>query len=394
MKPIRVALVGLSSTAKTSWAAEAHLPYLLSSRGRSHYEIVAVLNSSLRAAEAAKESFSLPSNVKAYGDPSALAKDPDIDLVVCNTRVDVHFPTVAPAVEAGKAVYVEWPLAENFEQAALLTGERQLNDSIIGLQGRVSPIALKLKEVLASGRIGRVLSSDIRAFGNLLPRDALPETLAYFADRKIGGNPITIAYAHMIDYVHEVLGEFASFDARMQIQRPTLAIVGKDGSSTQTVQSNVPDFLAIHGRLAPGKVELSDNATLVATFRSGPAFKNKSAFVWSINGEKGEILITSPSGSGPYLHSDSYSNRPRIELHDHATDEVSDIKWRWADWQGDLPVRARIVAEVYERYARWRESGVPATNVPEGQEWPRLYDAIHRMKELKTVFKQFDAQAH
>ena len=40
MSPIRVALTSLSSTAKTSWAAEAHLPYLLSSQGKAHYEIV------------------------------------------------------------------------------------------------------------------------------------------------------------------------------------------------------------------------------------------------------------------------------------------------------------------------------------------------------------------
>lgn len=389
MTPIKVAIIGLSAAAKTSWAADAHLPYLLSLRGRSHYEVVALLNSSVQAAEAAKETFDLPSTVKAYGDPNALAEDPDIDLVVCNTRVDVHFSTIEPSVRAGKAVFVEWPLVENLEKAITLTGNRQLNNSIIGLQGRVSPIVLKIKQILATGQIGRVLSSDIRAFGSLLPRDSLPEGLAYFADRAVGGNPITIAYAHMIDYVHEVLGEWASFEAKMHIQRPSLTILGRDGSPARTVQSDVPDFLAIHGRLAPGRADLAENATLAATFRSGPPFKGAPAFVWTINGEKGELMITSPSG--PYLMAHSYSVNPTIQLHDHATDRVLDLDWTWTDWQKELPLLARSVAEVYERYARWREDGT-TTEVPHEQDWPRLYDAVHRMDEFDLLFKKFDTQ--
>ena len=51
--PIHVALVGLSASAKVTWAADAHLPYLLSARGKQHYELVALLNSSVEAAESA-----------------------------------------------------------------------------------------------------------------------------------------------------------------------------------------------------------------------------------------------------------------------------------------------------------------------------------------------------
>jgi predicted dehydrogenase len=68
MAPIRIALVGLSASAKVTCAANAHLPYLLSDRGRQHYEIVALLNSSVEAAESAKATFGLLPSVKAYGD--------------------------------------------------------------------------------------------------------------------------------------------------------------------------------------------------------------------------------------------------------------------------------------------------------------------------------------
>ena len=78
MAPIRVGIIGLSSKATTSWASRAHLPYLLASNGK--YEIKALCNSSVDAAEAAINSYKLPSSTKAYGDPQALANDPDVRL--------------------------------------------------------------------------------------------------------------------------------------------------------------------------------------------------------------------------------------------------------------------------------------------------------------------------
>ncbi|KAI1469639.1 NAD(P)-binding protein [Daldinia caldariorum] len=390
MAPIRVGLIGLSSSAKTSWAAQGHLPYLLSPRGKSQYSIVALLNSSVASAEAAREHFSLPSNVKTYGDPHDLASDPDVDLVVCCTRVDTHSLTTGPSLRAGKAVYIEWPLVQDYEEAIALTGNQRLDNSIIGLQGRVSPIVLKLKEILKSGQIGRVLSSDIRAYGNLLPRDSLPEGLSYFADRKIGGNPITIAYGHTIDYAHEVLREFVSFQSRMQIQRPIVEILGKDGTRIGEMGSDVPDFLAVHGRLAKGKADIAEDATSSFTYRSGQQFKGTPGFVWTINGEAGEIMVTA---NGAYVHSDSYRELIGIKIHDHASDEVVDVKWDWEDWQEELPYRSRIVAELYERYAHWWNGGRPTGRLSEERDWPRLHDAVVRMKEMGEIFKQYDTQS-
>ncbi|KAI1146789.1 oxidoreductase family protein [Nemania diffusa] len=390
MPPIRVGLIGLSASAKVSWAEQGHLPYLQSPRGKSRYELVALLNSSVAAAEAARAHFKLPSSVKAYGRPEDLAADKDVDLVVCNTRVDTHVSTTAPSLRAGKAVFIEWPLAENYDAALALTGGERVDHSVIGLQGRVSPIALKLKEVLKSGRIGRVLSSDVRAFGNLGRRDSVAESVAYFAERRIGGNHVTIAYAHTVDYVHDVLGEFDGFRSRMQIQRPVLKLRDRDGAATERdIRSDVPDLLAVHGRLARGRAHVADDATLSLTFRSGQQFKDTPGFVWTINGEKGEIMVTA---NGAYLHSDSYKDPIEIKLHDHATDEVVAIEWDWQDWQKELPYRSRIVAELYERFAHWWENGRPAGEVPWEREWPRLHDAVARTKELVELFRQYDVQ--
>ncbi len=200
MAPIRVALIGLSASAKTSWASEAHLPYLLSPTGRSKFEVVALLNSSVDAAKAAIAQYNLPPTTRAYGNPADLAADPDVDLVVCNTRVDVHEKTIQDSVIAGKAVFCEWPLAQDSQHAEALVEKavkaENLERTVVGLQGRVSPLADKVKELIASGKIGKVLSSEVRAFGGTNDRDILPRGLDYFTKSEVGGNIYTIGLAH------------------------------------------------------------------------------------------------------------------------------------------------------------------------------------------------------
>ena len=198
MAPIRIALIGLSKSAKTSWAATGHLPYLLSPRGKEKYQIVALLNSSKEAAKKAIEAYELPTNAKAYGSPDELAADPDIDLVVCTTRVDVHYKTIKPSVAAGKNVFVEWPLAENAGRALELAqlAEQSGSKTLVGLQGRVAPSILKVKDVIQSGQIGKVVGSDVQAFTPGGGGDTMSEGLAYFLDKKVGGNPVTIAFGH------------------------------------------------------------------------------------------------------------------------------------------------------------------------------------------------------
>ncbi|KAI8810931.1 oxidoreductase family protein [Cladochytrium replicatum] len=379
MGPIRVALVGLSATAKTSWAAQAHLPYLLSEHGEKHYQITALLNSSVQAAELAKVAFNLP-NAKAYGDPVSLAADADVDLVVVATRVDVHFSCALPSVEAGKAVFVEWPLTHDLASSLKLTGGRSVQNSIVALQARVTPLFLRLKEILTSAVIGKVLNSEVRAYGNVMPRSGIPAGVSYFADRKVGGNAVSIFYGHFIAAVKEVLGNWETFHVEAQIQRPVVPLLGTD----ETIETDVPDYISVHGKIKCDSGITVPGALLTLLLRVGPPFKNEPGFVWTINGEVGELKVTAP---GIHLHSgDSYSGPVKIDLHDHSTDELTELAWDWPEWQKELPLRARNTGELYERFAEWVENGRPEVS----REWPRLDDGVEVMKELDELFRQFE----
>ena len=199
MPPIRIALIGLSQSAKTSWANDAHFPYLQSPHGKENYQIVALLNSSEDAANRAIEAYGLDAaTVKGYGDPQALANASNVDLVVCCTRVDLHYDTIKPSVAAGKNVYVEWPLASNHQDAQELASlaRRTGAKTIVGLQARVDPAIRKIRQLLEQEVIGKVLSSDLSAYSPASDRHEISDGLGYFLEKKVGGNPVTIMLGH------------------------------------------------------------------------------------------------------------------------------------------------------------------------------------------------------
>lgn len=154
--PIRIGFIGLSPNAW--WAASAHWPYL---KQTDKYQIVALCNSSVDAAQKARAHFELPNSVKCYGSAADIAADNNVDLVVCSVRVDMHYAAIKPALENKKSVYCEWPLAANLTEVKELVSLGGAGKHMVGLQARQGPLVLKVKEIVESQRFGRVLSSSV-----------------------------------------------------------------------------------------------------------------------------------------------------------------------------------------------------------------------------------------
>ncbi|KAI7534308.1 hypothetical protein KC331_g12633 [Hortaea werneckii] len=351
MPPIRVALVGLSQSAKTSWANDAHFPYLQSPPGKEKYQIVALLNSSEDAANRAIEAYGLDAaTVKGYGDPQALAGDSNIDLVVCCTRVDLHYDTVKPSLAAGKNVYVEWPLASNYQDAQELASLARSTGAktIVGLQARVDPAIRKIRQLLEQEVVGKVLSSELSAYSLTSDRHEISDGLGYFLEKRVGGNPVTIMLGHRIDAVHSVLGEFETFQSHTQIQRPGQEIVNRSSGTRTSKVSDVPDLVSIHGTLATQHPYIAPGASLVVNFHYEPPFPGTTPLIWTITGEKGQIRLSAESGS---LIQTNTSGPMSLQLYMSDSDKVQDASWGWEDWQAALPHRARNIGKLYEVFA-------------------------------------------
>jgi predicted dehydrogenase len=199
MSPIRLGLIGLTAT-PGAWANNAHLPYLIQS---SKYKIVALANSSVASAEAAIKEHHLPAEVKAYGSPADIAADPDVDMVVVSVNVAQHYDLIKPALEAGKMAYVEWPLGNNTAEAEELTelAKKKNLKTMVGLQGRQSSITRTVKEIVDSGKLGKVLSSTVVAEIGAFDTE-VPVKYKYFTNAKIGANSFTVGFGHC-EHPHE-----------------------------------------------------------------------------------------------------------------------------------------------------------------------------------------------
>lgn len=102
-------------------------------------------------------------DVATYADPSAIASDSNVDIVAVSVNVPEHFDLTKPALEAGKDVFVEWPLARNLSEAEELTqlAKKRGVKTMIGLQARQNPSILKAKEIVESGKLGKILTSTL-----------------------------------------------------------------------------------------------------------------------------------------------------------------------------------------------------------------------------------------
>ncbi|OKL60079.1 hypothetical protein UA08_04941 [Talaromyces atroroseus] len=346
-RPVQTALIGLSSSAVTAWAADAHLPVLVNARYKHLFNITALCNSSVAAAKSAIQTYQLDSSwVRAYGSPEDLAADPAVDLVLCNTRADKHYETILPSLRAGKSVYIEWPIASNLTQidelvAAFRASTNPLQVAAVGLQGRFSPAVLKMKELLHSGSLGRLLGTEVTAYAGTQSPDVLSTGLKYFAQKEVGGNPITIGFSHLIDWVQSVVGDVVpeTEHVHFQLQHPEIRVRDpRTGELVEKFASDVPDLLSLHGSLPESSFAVP-KATLVAYFSRGRPFPGDPAISWTLNCERGTIRFVSPSSTA--LHVNGYEAPITITVHQFKANRLEQVPWTWSEAQLEFPLRAR-----------------------------------------------------
>jgi predicted dehydrogenase len=94
----------------------------------------------------------------------AIAENPDIDVVSVVVANTLHREIVEGLVAAGKHVLCEKPLSDNLEDARAMADIARSADTVvrIGFTMRRAPGAAAIRELIASGALGRVLHVDGR----------------------------------------------------------------------------------------------------------------------------------------------------------------------------------------------------------------------------------------
>ncbi|CAH1662393.1 MULTISPECIES: Gfo/Idh/MocA family oxidoreductase [unclassified Chelatococcus] len=274
-----VGIVGLQPG--RSWAARAHIPAL---RALSRdYEIVGVANTSRASAEAAAAACNIP---RAFADVSELVASPAVDIVAVTVKVPHHFEIVKAAVDAGKHVYCEWPLGNGLAEAQELAGIARSKGvlGVVGTQARVAPEIAYLRQLIADGFVGEVLSTTLIAraggWGASIPQK---KTGAYLLDRANGATMLTIPLGHTLAALRDVLGDVVALSAILANRRTSALIV----DTGETLPMTAPDQVLVSGVLEGG-------APISIHYRGGAA--RGPGLLWEINGTEGDIQVTGASG--------------------------------------------------------------------------------------------------
>lgn len=129
--------------------------------------------------------------------------------VIVSNPTALHMDIAIPAAQAGSAILLEKPIAENLEKVDALRKASAASGSkiLVGFQFRYHPTINKARELIASGSIGKVLSAHAH-WGEYLPNWHPWEDYrqSYAARADLGGGVI-VTLTHPLDYLRYLLGE-------------------------------------------------------------------------------------------------------------------------------------------------------------------------------------------
>jgi predicted dehydrogenase len=275
-----VGIIGVSPV--RGWASTAHIPAL---RALPNYEIRALSAHNAESARAIGEVFGVSA---VFSGHEQLVIQPEIDVVVVTVKVPHHRELVSAALAAGKAVYCEWPLGRDLDDARAMAAQaaEQGVRTVVGLQARQAPAIQFVRELLRDGYVGEVLSTTM--VGLSVPGDVVGQPNAYMLDKTNGANVLTIPLGHSLDVLNYVLGEFADLSAVSDLRRPLITIA----ETREQIVKTAADQIAVIGTLTSGAT---------ASVHVREAVAGGTGFLWEINGTEGTLRITA-DGAVPGIY--------------------------------------------------------------------------------------------
>lgn len=225
---LRVGLIG------TGFARRVQLPALRLVSGAT---VTAVSSGSLERARAVAREFDVP---HAFEGGEPLARSSEVDLVIVSSTPDAHARHAIAALEAGKHVLCEKPMAltAGEAEAMLEAADRSPGLARIDHELRYEPNRRRVRDLIRAGAIGSVLHIEL-LLKPYLRGDGRPQAFdapwSWWYDAARGGGILGAVGSHLIDLcrfwtggdVVEVSGRTETFvGARLDeqgVRRPVTA---------------------------------------------------------------------------------------------------------------------------------------------------------------------------
>ena len=224
-----------------------------------------------------------------FTDYRRLVEHDDVDVVIVSLPTGLHADVTVAASNAGKHALVEKPLEINLERADRVIGVCRANNTKLGVvfQMRFGAVAAALKEVVDSGRLGRIFLSD--AVDKSSRSAAYYNSANWRGTRALeGGGCLMTQSIHIIDLLQHLMGPVRSVMGRVatqihniEVEDTATAVVhfqsGAIGiiESTSSVRTALKSRLELHG----------EKGTVVANAQYD------KFLLWDVKGDKARVEV-------------------------------------------------------------------------------------------------------
>ena len=223
--PIRVGVIG------AGFGAAVHVPAL---QYLPDTEVVAVCSRRADRAAAVAAEHGVPSFVTDYRE---LVRDPAVEAVVVATPPYLHHGMALAALEAGKHVLCEKPMARNLAEARDMVklADRMGVVAVVNHEFRFAPVRARIKELIDEGYLGEPHAATLVAHRSSL-NDPYGRPFGWLMEQEKAGGMLGAVGSHHVDALRWWFGEIkgvAGATATM-VKRRRLA----DGVGMATVDAD------------------------------------------------------------------------------------------------------------------------------------------------------------
>ena len=221
-------------------------------------EIVGLASRNLKKASAVAAELGI---AKAYGSYDDLINDPEIEAIYNPLPNHLHVPWSVKAIEAGKHVLCEKPIALTADEGQILVDAARAHPEVKVMEAfmyRHHPQWVKAKELVRAGAIGELRT--INTFFSYFNDD--PHNIRNMADigggglMDIGCYAISVARFIFDDEPSRVVGTI-DFDPVMKTDRRASAIMDfAGGTSTFTCSTQLAPYQRVHILGTTGRIEI------------------------------------------------------------------------------------------------------------------------------------------
>lgn len=278
-------------------------------------ELAGVTDVYLSLAEARAKQHNI---AKVYATSEDLLADPAIDAVVIGVSNEWHAPIAVKALEAGKHVLLEKPMAINLAAAKTIVQAHRNAGTVLMIphQLRWESVAMQVKEQADKGALGRIYH--VKA--GWLRRKGIPGWGTWFTQmNKSGGGPLIDLGVHMLDLSLYLMGNprpVSVFGSTYAEFGPRKKGIGTWGKPDWNGVYDVEDF-------ATALIKLDNGASLSLDVSWAALLETDSRPYVHLLGTEGGAALRGTSGM---LMSEQFDREANVELSAPKDDEGSRIR--------------------------------------------------------------------